>query len=102
MLQNGGFEVDILDWARMLAALVATLALIMLAAYGARRFGMLQPGARGDSRRMRVRESLMLDPRRKLVLVRVDGREHVILLSPAGDCVVDAFDAKPDSPENQA
>jgi len=84
--------VELLDWARALFALIATLALIAGAAYGARRLGMLQPGAQAP-RRMAVRESLMLDPRRRLVLVRLDGREHLILLSPAGDVVVAAQDA---------
>ncbi len=76
-----------MDWARALFALIATLALIGGAAYGARRLGMLQPGPRGP-KRLAVAESLMLDPRRRLVLVRCDGREHLLLLSPAGDLVV--------------
>jgi flagellar protein FliO/FliZ len=79
--------VDWIDWARALFALIATLALIVGAAYAARRLGMLQPGAQGP-RRLKVSESLMLDPRRRLVLVRCDGREHLILLGPGGDVVV--------------
>jgi flagellar protein FliO/FliZ len=79
--------VDLLDWARALFALIATLALIGAVAYGARRLGMLRPGAQGP-RRLEVKESLMLDPRRRLVIVRCDGRDRVLLLSPAGDIVV--------------
>lgn len=86
---------DILDWVRAVAALAATLGLIALAAYGARRFGMLQPGVRNADRRMAISESLMLDPRRRLVLVKLDSKEHLLLLSPAGDVVVTAIDAKP-------
>lgn len=82
-----------MDWARTLFALIATLALIAGAAWGARRLGMLQPGAQGP-RRLAVKESLMLDPRRRLVIVACDGREHLMLLSPAGDCVVAAVEAK--------
>lgn len=78
---------DWIDWARALFALIATLALIVGAAYLARRLGMLQPGASAP-RRLKVSESLMLDPRRRLVIVRCDGREHLLLLSPAGDVVV--------------
>jgi flagellar protein FliO/FliZ len=85
--------VDLLDWGRTLFALVATLALIGAAAYGARRLGMLQPGAQ-SARRLKVSESLMLDPRRRLVIVRCDDREHVLLLSPAGDVVVARMDAR--------
>jgi flagellar protein FliO/FliZ len=85
--------VDLLDIARTLFALIATLALIVGAAYGARRLGMLQHGATGP-KRMRVTETLMLDPRRRLVIVRVDEREHVLLLGPGGDVVVGGMAAK--------
>ena len=76
---------DVLDWVRALVALVTTLALIGLAALVARRLGMLQGGLTGQARRMRVSERLVLDPRRSVVIVRVDGEEHVILLSPFGE-----------------
>lgn len=84
---------DLLDWARALFALIATLALIVGAAYAARRLGMLQPGAAGQ-KRMRITETLMLDPRRRMVIVRVDEREHVLLLGPGGDVVVGEMAAK--------
>ncbi|MBY0562811.1 MAG: flagellar biosynthetic protein FliO [Hyphomonadaceae bacterium] len=84
---------DWVDWARALFALLATLALIGLAAYGARRLGMMQPGAPSE-RRMRIVESLMLDPRRRLVIVRCDAREHLLLLGPTGDLVVGEPQAK--------
>ena len=78
---------DILQWARAVFALLATLALIGLVAYGARRLNMLQGVVRGP-RRLKITESLMIDPRRRLIVVRFDDREHLILLSPAGDRVV--------------
>ena len=87
---------DWIDWARALFALIATLALIVGAAYLARRVGMLQGGAQGP-KRLKVSESLMLDPRRRLVIVRCDDREHVLLLSPAGDVVVSEQAAKPEA-----
>lgn len=76
---------DVLDWGRAVFALVATLALIGLLALAARRLGMVQPGPPPAGRRLRVVERLMLDPRRQLALVAVDGEEHLILLSPFGD-----------------
>jgi len=76
---------DILDWVRAVVALIATLGLIGLAAIAARRLGMLQGMAAGQVRRMRVTERLMLDPRRSVVIVRIDSEEHVLLLSPFGE-----------------
>ncbi|MBL8537970.1 MAG: FliO/MopB family protein [Hyphomonadaceae bacterium] len=88
---------DWLDWARAVFALLATLALIAGVAYGARRLGMLQPRAPGE-RRLRIVESLMLDPRRRLLVVRWDEREHLILLSPGSDIVVSEAAAKTETP----
>jgi flagellar protein FliO/FliZ len=86
---------DWIDWARALFALIATLALIAGAAYAARRLGMLQPGGTGP-KRLKISESLMIDPRRRLVIVRCDGREHLLLLGPAGDLVVSEVPAAGD------
>jgi flagellar protein FliO/FliZ len=88
--------VELLDWARSLFALIATLALIVGVAYGARKLGMLQANA-GGPKRLRVTESLMLDPRRRMVIVRCDDKEHLILLGPGGDIVV-AEQAAKDEP----
>jgi flagellar protein FliO/FliZ len=71
------------DVARALFALVLTLGLIGLAAVAARRFGpewlvrLQRPKAR---RRLEIVESLPLDPARRLVLVRVDAAERLLLL----------------------
>ena len=74
---------DFADLARAVAALALTLGLIGLAAVGARRYGpsalfrMQKPKA---VRRLRVVESLVLDPARRLVLVRFDDQERLLLL----------------------
>jgi flagellar protein FliO/FliZ len=86
-----------MDWARTVFALIATLALILGVAWGARRLGMLQAGKPGE-RRLRISESLMIDPRRRLVIVRCDEREHLILCGPGGDVVVSEMAAKQTAP----
>ena len=73
---------DLAEVARMLAALVVTLGLVGLAAVAARRFApsailRLKPPAQ---RRLKLVESLMLDPQRRIVLVRFDQEERLILL----------------------
>lgn len=74
---------DLADFARALFALVLTLGLIGLAAVVARRYGpewlvrLQRPKA---ERRLAIVESLPLDPARRLVLVRLDGRERLLLL----------------------
>jgi flagellar protein FliO/FliZ len=73
---------DFADIARTIAALAVTLGLIGLAAAAARRYApgaltRLKPGA---PRRLAIVESLVLDPARRLVLVRFDAEERLILL----------------------
>lgn len=69
---------------RAVAALALTLGLILVAAVLARRYGptallRMQAPAKAK-RRLAVVETLMLDPARRLVLVRFDDQERLILL----------------------
>jgi flagellar protein FliO/FliZ len=74
------------------AALGAVLLLVLLAGRLARRTRFARAGGTG---RLRIEESLALDPRRRLVLVRCDGR-FVLLLTGPQDSVVGWL---PDAPE---
>ena len=72
----------LLNLLQALFALAATLGLIGAAAYAARRWapaGLLQLKPQAD-RRLQVIESLNLDAQRRLVLVRLDREERLILL----------------------
>ncbi len=65
-----------------LFALAVSLGLFGLGVYAFRRWGplgLLKLTARTD-RRMQLVESLTLDAQRRLVLVRLDSQEHLILL----------------------
>jgi flagellar protein FliO/FliZ len=70
-----------------LAALVGVLALIALLAWGARRLGLGAAGPR-PGRRLALVEILALDPRRRLVLVRCDGREALLLTGGGQDALL--------------
>ncbi|NQE60917.1 flagellar biosynthetic protein FliO [Caulobacter sp. RHG1] len=74
---------DPLEFIRALAALAITLGLIGLAAWALRKFGPDAVGrmiAARQDRRMRVVESLVLDPTRRLLIVSLDGEERMVLL----------------------
>lgn len=43
----------------------------------------------GQKRRLRVVESLPLDHRRRMILIRRDDREHLVILGPTGETVVE-------------
>ncbi len=76
---------------RFLAALVFVLALIAGIAWLARRYGMggRLPIARGKEARLAVIEAAAIDAKRRLVLVRRDDTEHLLLLGANADLVVE-------------
>jgi len=99
------------DIARWFAGLATVVGLIGLAALGLRRFGasigLAAPG--GHARRLQVAETVALDPRRRLVLVRRDDTEHLILLGGERETVVESHiraeaDAapRPETPDDAA
>jgi flagellar protein FliO/FliZ len=79
-----------LDFARAILGLAITLGLIGLAAYALRRYapGLMErfQGTRGE-RRLQVVETLVLDPARRLILVRVDDEERLILLGEGRELI---------------
>ena len=85
---------------RFVLALVFVLALIGLVAWLARRFGLAGAVAlpRGRRRRLSVTESLAVDGKRRLVLVRRDDVEHLILLGTGPDILVETGISPPPDP----
>jgi len=74
---------DFESYLRFVLALGVVLGLIGLIAWALRRFGLVPGGAMGGGkgRRLNVVEVLPIDGKRRLVLVRRDEREHLLLLS---------------------
>lgn len=81
---------DMINYLTYLAALVFVLALLLLVTWIMRRLGYGTPmPAQGRQRRLAIVEALPIDTRRRLVLVRRDDVEHLLLVGPDGDTVVE-------------
>ena len=68
-----------------LAALAITLGLFGLGVWAMRRYGPNVVRRLQDvraERRLAIVETLMLDPKSRLILVRVDGTEKLVLIGP--------------------
>ncbi len=81
---------NFLDLLRAVFGLAFTLGLIGLAAWAARRYApqlMARLQAQKGERRLQVVETLVLDPARRLVLVRVDDEERLILLGEGREMI---------------
>lgn len=83
---------DPADYMRFLFALVFVLGLIGASAWLARRFGIAPGAATGGtraSRRLEIVESLALDAKRRVVILRHDGMEQLILLGESTETLLD-------------
>ena len=81
---------NFLDLFRAVFGLAITLGLIGLAAWAVRRYApqlMARLQAHKGERRLQVVETLVLDPARRLVLVRVDEEERLILLGEGRELI---------------
>lgn len=85
-----GDLMNFLDLLRAVFGLAFTLGLIGLAAWAVRRYApqlMARLQAQKGERRLQVVETLVLDPARRLVLVRVDDEERLILLGEGRELI---------------
>ena len=88
--------IDFGTYAQFLLALLFVLALIGVIALVARRLGLGGPApVRRADRRLALVESLPIDGRRRLVLVRRDNTEHLLLLGAGSERVVETGIAAP-------
>lgn len=87
-----------------LASLGVVIALMLLAATAFRHFsgGAFQLQGAGRKKRIGVSETRMIDHRSKLILVRRDAVEHLILVTPSGTTVIERDIPAPPEPANAA
>jgi flagellar protein FliO/FliZ len=74
---------------RFVLALLLVLGLIAILAWALRRFGFGGALRADNRRRIQILETTPLGPRHRLVLIRRDQTEHLLLLGPQGDVVVE-------------
>ncbi|MGO1117830.1 FliO/MopB family protein [Rhodovibrionaceae bacterium A322] len=96
---------DVMTYFQFVAALAFVLGLIAVLTWAVKRSGFagqMLPNARKNQadRRLSVSEVLSLDSRRKLVLLKCDDQEHLLLVNQGqgGDLLIDKMPAK-DGPE---
>ena len=79
------------DYLTAVVALAFVVGLIAMIGWAVRRFGLI-PGASAvirGGRRIKIVEVTPIDVRRKLVLIRRDETEHLVLLGAQRDLVVE-------------
>lgn len=82
---------DSVSYIRAIIALAFVLGLIGLAAVLVRKFGIDKSILRNSAnKRLSVEDIATIDARHRLVIVKCDNTEHLLLLGPHGDKVVES------------
>ena len=86
-----GIDLNLTDYVKFVLAFIFVLALIALTTIIARRLGFGLPFSSRISaeRRLGIAESLNVDGKRRLVLIRRDKLEHLILLGATTELVIE-------------
>ena len=84
-------EIDSVSYMKFIFALIFVLGLIGGFALLAKKFGMGNRGPmrRGKGSRLSIIESMALDAKRRVVLIRRDDKEHLLLLGGATEMVIE-------------
>ncbi|WP_417832249.1 FliO/MopB family protein [Terasakiella sp.] len=81
---------DISDYLRFVFALAFVISLIGILAFIAKRYGMgYRHVPRTAKKRLSISEIMPIDGKRRLVLVKRDGREHLLVIGGTNDLVVE-------------
>lgn len=83
-----------MDWANIAQfffALIFVVSLMVLLAWAIRKsgWGGVAPLSNDRKKRLSISEYIPLDSRRKLVLIRRDNIEHLVITGPQGETVVE-------------
>jgi len=94
---------ETIDVFRFVASFLFVIGLIVLCAWMAKRWNLFSQSAFGaPNRRLGLVETLHVDGKRKLVIVKRDDVEHALLLGPTGDLVIERGFAEPQAANNDA
>jgi len=82
--------IDFAQILRLLAAMAFVLALMGGLAWMIRKLNLHEKGPKsGKKRRLGIRETLALDSRHRAVILSCDEKEHLVILGPNGETIVD-------------
>lgn len=89
-------ESDAFTYLRAILALAFVAGLIFLLAALLRKTGLDKrlTGNNAQDKRLSVSETLYLDPKRRLVLVKCGEQEHLLLLGASGDLLIESHAQK--------
>ncbi len=99
-----GLDLNLTDYMKFVLALIFVMALIALVTVAARRLGFGLPSSSRNSaqRRLGIVEILNVDGKRRMVLVRRDDTEHLVLLGTGTELLIESGIAPPENAFSKA
>lgn len=92
---------DLLTYSKFVFALLFVIGLIALLAYGARKLGFVPKvtlkSGKSKDKRLNIVEILPVDAKRRLLLIKRDDTEHLIMIGSEHDLVIEQNITKKDS-----
>jgi len=79
---------DVLFYIKALSGFVFVIALMLFLSWVMKKFGGVTAALKSD-KRLKIVEALPLDHKHRLVLVRRDNREHLLVLGPESETVIE-------------
>src|ERR1700733_8870588 len=83
-------DMELADVLRYFGALLLVLAMVVGAGLLARRFGVPGVTKAASVKRLAVVETLMVGPRQRLIILRRDDVEHLVLSGPDGASIIES------------
>lgn len=80
---------DSTDYLRLIAALLFVLSLMGGLWLALKRLGLSGTPVASAQRRLKIVESLPIDARRRAIILQRDGKQHLVILGPTGETVVE-------------
>ena len=87
---------DMVDLSRVFIAFGVVVVLIFAVAAIAKKLGLHNKlsGMQSGEKRLKIVDALAIDPRRRLVLIQRDDKEHLVLLNQQQDLLIETYEAK--------
>jgi len=77
------------DYIRFAVAFIFVLSLMVSIGWLVRKFNSKKQGFSGKDKRLAIIEQKIIDPRNKMVLIRRDNKEHLVIMSQNGNIIVE-------------
>lgn len=99
---NRPSNMDSIDYSRVSLSFLAVILLILAIAWVIKKFGLHQrfQTIASPKSRLQTIDRLTLDPKHRLVIIRRDAKEHLILLGATNPLLIESYDA-PDIEESR-